>query len=144
MFVEVFHQVGGREAATRLARARRGRALDPEVVDAFTRLSDTEEFWRGLENPGIWTTVRELEPEGPQRFLALEYLDDAARAFADFADLKSIYSRGHSRRVATLAERMADVVHLPAEVPMSAARRWCTTSVWWRCPRSSSTSPASG
>ena len=113
MFVEVFHQLGGREAATRLARARRGRTLDPEVVDAFTRLSDTEEFWRGLEDPGIWTTVRELEPEGPQRFLPLEYLDDAARAFADFADLKSIYSRGHSRRVATLAERMADVVHLP-------------------------------
>jgi HD-GYP domain-containing protein (c-di-GMP phosphodiesterase class II)/DNA-binding CsgD family transcriptional regulator len=113
MFVEVFHQLGGREAAIRLARARRGRALDPEVVDAFTRLSDSEEFWRGLEDPAIWTTVREMEPEGPQRHLRVEYLDDAARAFADFADLKSIYSRGHSRRVATLAERMAEVLRLP-------------------------------
>jgi HD-GYP domain-containing protein (c-di-GMP phosphodiesterase class II) len=113
MFVEVFHQIGGREAAIRLARARRGRALDPEVVDAFTRISGSEEFWRGLEDPAIWTTVRELEPEGPQRYLGVEYLDDAARAFADFADLKSIYSRGHSRRVAKLAERMAEVLRVP-------------------------------
>ena len=122
MFVEVFHQLGGREAATRLARVRRGRTLDPQVVDAFTRLSASEEFWRGLENPSIWTTVREMEPESPQRYLPLERLDDAARAFADVADLKSIYSRGHSRRVAALADRMAQALSLPATQTVTIRR----------------------
>jgi len=112
IFLEVFHQLGGREAALKLARARRGKALDPEIVDAFINLSADENFWRGLEDPGIWATVREMEPPSPQRCLDLARLDDACRAFADFADLKSVYSRGHSRRVASLAERMAHALNL--------------------------------
>jgi HD-GYP domain-containing protein (c-di-GMP phosphodiesterase class II) len=111
IFLEVFHQLGGREAALKLARARRGKALDPEIVDAFTSLSADEDFWRGLEDPAIWATVRKMEPASPQRYLDLARLDDASRAFADFADLKSVYSRGHSRRVASLAEHMAHALH---------------------------------
>lgn len=112
IFLEVFHQVGGRAAAVRIARARRGKALDPAVVDAFNRLADDDVFWRGLENETIWETIRQLEPDSPSRYISEARLDEITRAFADFADLKSFYAAGHSRRVAALAERMASYLAL--------------------------------
>jgi HD-GYP domain-containing protein (c-di-GMP phosphodiesterase class II)/DNA-binding CsgD family transcriptional regulator len=115
IFLEVFHQIGGRQAAIKLARARRGKALDPDVVDAFTRLAARYDFWRGLEDESIWILVRQMEPNSTYRYFSDEKLDDAARAFADFADLKSFYSAGHSRRVATLAEQMALSLQLAPE-----------------------------
>jgi HD-GYP domain-containing protein (c-di-GMP phosphodiesterase class II) len=36
--VEVFHRAGGVEAAIEMARARRGKHFDPEVVDLFAEL----------------------------------------------------------------------------------------------------------
>jgi HD-GYP domain-containing protein (c-di-GMP phosphodiesterase class II)/DNA-binding CsgD family transcriptional regulator len=117
IFLEVFHQVAGRSAAISLARARRGRTLDPVVVDAFLRLAQDDGFWRGLEGETTWARVRELEPDSPARHFPVGRLDDAARAFGDFADLKSFFTAGHARRVAALAERMAERMALaPAEV----------------------------
>src|SRR5262249_39748019 len=55
----------------------------------------------------VWETVLSLEPLSPQRFLPAERLVDVAMAFADFADLKSFSSTGHSRRVGDLAARIA-------------------------------------
>lgn len=107
IFLEVFHGVGGRNAAVDLARERRGKDLDPLVADAFLHLSKSEAFWQGLESDSIWTTVRDMEPQSPFRYFNTERLDDAATAFGDFADLKSFYSGGHSRRVAARAEAMA-------------------------------------
>src|SRR5947209_14821672 len=48
-----------------------------------------------------------MEPLSPHRFLPAERLADVAMAFADFADLKSFYAAGHSRRVGDLAGRIA-------------------------------------
>lgn len=110
IFLEVFHQLGGREAAVTLARGRRGKTLDPHVVDAFLRVASLPDFWTGLEDDAVWARVHQLEPESVHRYLGPERIEDAARAFADFADLKSFYSAGHSRRVASLAERIA--IHL--------------------------------
>ena len=93
-FLEVFHQVRGRAAAVRIARARRGKALDPAVVDAFNRLAGDDGFWRGLENETIWETIRQLEPDSPSRYISAARLDEITRAFADFADLKSFYAAG--------------------------------------------------
>jgi HD-GYP domain-containing protein (c-di-GMP phosphodiesterase class II) len=113
-FLEVFHQVGGRAAAIRLAQDRRGKAFDPSVVDAFLSLASQEALWEGLEQVVVWTTVLAMEPQSPQRYLGEEKLEDIALSFADFADLKSYYSTGHSRRVADLAERMARQMRLPS------------------------------
>lgn len=106
IFFEVFHVGGGRVAAADLARARRGKDLDPRVVDAFLHLAKKDSFWQALESESIWTLVREMEPESPFKYFSADRLDDAASAFGDFADLKSFYSAGHSRRVARLAESM--------------------------------------
>ena len=110
IFIEVFHQVGGRAAAIELARKRRGKALDPAVTDALGHLAADDAFWQALESDSIWPLVRGLEPDSPYRYFRETRLDDAAKAFADFADLKSFYMAGHSRRVAELAERVASAL----------------------------------
>lgn len=107
IFLEVFHGMNGRAAAIELAQARRGKDLDPAVVDAFLGLSKNEVFWQALEGDSIWAIVREMEPDSPSRYFSAGRLDEAAKAFGDFADLKSFYTIGHSRRVAALCESMA-------------------------------------
>ncbi|HET9243474.1 MAG TPA: HD domain-containing phosphohydrolase [Gaiella sp.] len=78
-------------------RERRARAYDPAVVDAAS----------GLASSGAdvdeWQTVLASEPE-PVATVAPDELDAFLLAFADFADLKSPWIRGHSRTVASLAE----------------------------------------
>lgn len=115
IFLEVFHGLDGREAAIELARARRGKDLDPRVIDAFLHLAGQESFWEGLESDAIWTHVREMEPDMPPRYFNAERLEDAASAFGDFADLKSFYTAGHARRVADVAETIAMTLDMPAE-----------------------------
>lgn len=110
IFLEVFHAVGGRGAAMELARSRRGKDLDPVVVDAFLRLAKKESFWQGLESASIYTLVRDMEPESPFRYFNAEHLDEAASAFGDFADLKSFYTAGHARRVAAHSESLAATI----------------------------------
>ena len=56
-FLEVFHRVDGRDAAKQVALARRGKAFDPAVVDAFLSVAQKESFWRGLEQEGVWDSV---------------------------------------------------------------------------------------
>jgi HD-GYP domain-containing protein (c-di-GMP phosphodiesterase class II) len=112
-FFEALHQFGGQEAALDLARRKRGTAFDPAVVDAFLAVTRKSAFWAGLEQESLWTTVLELEPTSPRQFLREEQLEDVALAFADFADLKSAFSAGHSRRVGDLAQAIAHRLQLP-------------------------------
>lgn len=113
-FLDVFHRVGGRDAAERVARERRGKAFDPEIVDAFLAAARNEAFWAGLEHERIWDSVLALEPPAsPYRYLPLTRLDDVALAFADYADMKAPHLAGHSRRVAELAERAGRALSLP-------------------------------
>ncbi len=107
-FLEVFHRVEGRDAAKQVALARRGKAFDPSVIDTFLSLAQKESFWRGLEDERVWDTVVSMEPEeSPYQQMGEEKLLDVALALADYADLKSPFMAGHSRRVAELAERIA-------------------------------------
>lgn len=112
-FLEAFLATGGREAALRVAEERGGKAFDPTVVDAFLTLSAAPGFWETLEQESVWSVVLAMEPNSPYRFLPAEKLEDVALAFADFADLKSFYSGGHSRRVADLAQAVALDMALP-------------------------------
>jgi HD-GYP domain-containing protein (c-di-GMP phosphodiesterase class II) len=121
-FLEALHRLGGRDAALRLARRRRGNAFDPAVVDAFVALSRQPGFWEGLEDESVWATVLGLEPHSAYRYLREEQLEDVTLAFADFADLKSAYSAGHSRRVADVSERIARRLLFPVH-QVTAIRR---------------------
>jgi HD domain-containing protein len=48
---EVFHAAGGRPAAYAMARERRGRWFDPQVVGALEDLLGDAHFWRALDAP---------------------------------------------------------------------------------------------
>jgi HD-GYP domain-containing protein (c-di-GMP phosphodiesterase class II)/DNA-binding CsgD family transcriptional regulator len=54
----------------------------------------------------VWDAVLEVEPE-PRPWLPESRIDATARALADFTDLKSPYTLGHSTGVALLAEAAA-------------------------------------
>jgi HD-GYP domain-containing protein (c-di-GMP phosphodiesterase class II) len=105
--LRTLHQFGGPEAALELARRKRGTAFDPAVVDSVGAVSQRPGFWAELEQESLWTTVLALEPRSPRQFLRQEQLEDVALAIADFADLKSPFSAGDSRRVGDLAQAIA-------------------------------------
>jgi HD-GYP domain-containing protein (c-di-GMP phosphodiesterase class II) len=97
------------DATVAMLRERRGRAYLPAVVDAF--LADDGDL---LTDPDdAWTDVLAMEPGGAP-VLRPDGIDDVLRALADFADLKSPYTTGHSRAVAELGEAAARRCGLPA------------------------------
>ncbi len=114
--VEVFHRAGGVPAAISVARDRSGTQFDPALVDAFCR--DAAELFDGIESATTWDAVIAAEPD-LELVLTDEELDAALAAMANFADLKSPYTLGHSCAVAELAGTAAHVQELPdADVAM--------------------------
>jgi HD-GYP domain-containing protein (c-di-GMP phosphodiesterase class II) len=98
--VEVFHRQGGIQAAVAVARERSGTQFDPSVVECFCDTAD--ELLAPLSDTTTWDDVISAQP-GLRGTLANAELDAALEAIADFADLKSPYTMGHSRAVADLA-----------------------------------------
>ncbi len=80
---------------------RSGRAYDPSVVEVFKQVG--ADVLSELDGADEWETALAREPE-PVTTVGPDTLDAVLAAFADFADLKSPWIRGHSRRVASLAE----------------------------------------
>ncbi|MCY1020102.1 HD domain-containing phosphohydrolase [Pyxidicoccus sp. MSG2] len=98
---EVHHRLGGAEAARDMVRRRGGSHFDPRVARAFEK--HAPELLGRLEAPSVWDAVLAAEP-GKRPAEDAARLEDVARAFADFVDLKSPYTLGHSSGVAALAE----------------------------------------
>jgi HD-GYP domain-containing protein (c-di-GMP phosphodiesterase class II)/DNA-binding CsgD family transcriptional regulator len=117
--VEIFSRLGGREAAVRMVRKRRGADLDPAVADAF--LGAPSELLAPLAADSVWDAALEAEPEPHVRVSANE-IDAVAGAFGDFADLKFPSALGHSAGVARLAEAAARAIGLPVD-EIAACRR---------------------
>jgi HD-GYP domain-containing protein (c-di-GMP phosphodiesterase class II) len=91
----VYHRAGGIEAAAVAVKRLAGHAYDP---DAAAHFGELEDVWQVPP----WQAVLDGEPAGRQAVP-----DGAFRAVADFADLKSPYTLGHSPGVADLAEAAA-------------------------------------
>ena len=102
--VEVFHQAGGLEAAVAVARERSGTQFDPALVELFCEHAD--ELFAELESVTSWEALMVAEP-ALDRELDESELDAALEAVADFVDLKSPFTIGHSRAVAELAREAA-------------------------------------
>ncbi len=114
-----FYRLGGIEAAVAMARQRKGTAYDPRMVERFC--PQAAHVLAGLEEEPTWETVLALEP-GARTSLSETQFDAACEAIADFADLKSPYTLGHSRGVAELAATAAGRCGLP-EVDVVGIRR---------------------
>jgi HD-GYP domain-containing protein (c-di-GMP phosphodiesterase class II) len=107
---EVFHRLGGVDAAVGVARSRSATQFDPSLVDAFSK--EATEVLGSLDAGTNLDALVEAEP-GPRPRLSEETLDPALEAIADFVDLKSPFTAGHSRGVAGLAAVAARRYGLP-------------------------------
>ncbi len=116
---EVYHRAGGVDAAIAVARQRRGTQFDPQVVDVLTEQADS--LFAGLDEASSWDAVIGAEPALGVRLTDAEF-DAALEAIADFSDVKSPYTIGHSRGVADLAGEAARVLGL-GEVAATLVRR---------------------
>ena len=98
--VEIYHRTGGVDAAVAVARERSGTQFDPGLVDVFC--SEAPGLFADIDAVTTWTAVIDAEPA---LGIALDddALDSALEAAADFTDLKSPWTIGHSRGVADLA-----------------------------------------
>jgi HD-GYP domain-containing protein (c-di-GMP phosphodiesterase class II) len=107
---EVAHRNGGVEDALATVRKRRGTSFDPTLVDLFCDAAPT--LLDEVAATTSWDAVIAAEPE-LRVFLTANELDAALEAIADYADLKSPYTLGHSRGVAVLATDAARSHGLP-------------------------------
>ncbi len=101
--LEVLGRVAGPDAAVAIiARRRKAGFYDPALVDVVLR--DGLSVLREIEGTPAWEAVLESEPE-PPLWVPASRTDSVLEAFADFADLKTPFTIGHSRAVAGLAAR---------------------------------------
>jgi HD-GYP domain-containing protein (c-di-GMP phosphodiesterase class II) len=101
----------GPDAVEHIVRRRAGGWFDPAVAEAFLRRGRA--LLAEVEEADAWVAAVEAEPR-PWLRVADPDLDDVAAAFADMADLKVPFTRGHSRGVAELAAAAAGHLRLPA------------------------------
>jgi HD-GYP domain-containing protein (c-di-GMP phosphodiesterase class II) len=101
--MEIFWGEGGRDAAVGVARERRGRWFDPELVDALRGFEHDSRFWETLGDAALDETVFAQVPADLEIVADDQYLDRIADAFAMIIDAKSPFTFDHSRRVATYA-----------------------------------------
>jgi HD-GYP domain-containing protein (c-di-GMP phosphodiesterase class II)/DNA-binding CsgD family transcriptional regulator len=118
---EVFLRTAGLAAAVAMVRQRRGTQFDPELADLFcARAADLA---AGLLEGDPWPAALAAAPLDDS--LTETELDAVLAAMGDFADLKSPWTAGHSRAVASLAAAAARECALPpAEVDLLRRAGW--------------------
>lgn len=112
--IDVFHSAGGPVAAHEEVLARSGTWFDPQLVQLFSRLCLTGDFWADLSDPALEIRVRCFEPLAERVVLDEDYLDDIAAAFGEVIDAKSPYTSGHSCRVGNYAHAIARTLGMGA------------------------------
>lgn len=108
--VIIAHRSGGVEMAVTMAQKRRAGEYDPNIADVFCQHAN--QLCAQLESEPTWDELLALEPAPPILLSEAEF-DNACLALADFADIKSPHTLGHSRGVSTLAEAAARQLRLP-------------------------------
>jgi len=112
-------RLGGVDTMRTVLRERSGKAIDPEI--AARAAAKGEELLASLNVTSTWDAALALEPQ-PFRWLEGDAIDRALRAMSAFADLKSLYTRGHSVGVSDLAGAAAVKLGL-ASNDVTALRR---------------------
>ena len=100
---------GGEALATRMLAERAGGELDPVVVGRF--VAGSESIIAPARADALLGVTLEAEPQ-PMRTMAAAHVREVALVLADFVDLKSTFTLGHSRRVAAMARQAAESLGL--------------------------------
>jgi HD-GYP domain-containing protein (c-di-GMP phosphodiesterase class II) len=98
--IEILHRLGGEERALAAVRRRADASYDPALTEEL--LHDPADVFDAVQTPSPWEDVLAREPK-PRPWVPEARLDAVLSAFADFVDLKSPFTAGHSRGVAALA-----------------------------------------
>ncbi len=117
--IDVVNNTNGQLAAIAEARNRSGSWFDPELVEAFTEVSQSPDFWTILTSSEVEPRIFALEPGDHKVQLDEDYFDDIAEAFGKVVDAKSPYTAGHSARVGLYTSLLAESMEIP-----EARRRW--------------------
>ncbi|MCD2192012.1 LuxR C-terminal-related transcriptional regulator [Actinomycetospora endophytica] len=96
---EVLARLDGYRPAIATIGARRGGAYDPELADLL--VAHAASWWAEIEDADPWDAALAAAPVDVP--LDADGVHDALLVIADFADLKSPWTAGHSRAVAALA-----------------------------------------
>ncbi len=117
--VAVFHRKEGIDTAIGVAKERSGTHFDPSLVALFC--ANAQELLRDLDGASNWNEIISSELR-LGRLVPPGTLDDALEAIGDFTDLKSPFTIGHSRAVASLAAATAWKMRLPPETVVTIRR----------------------
>src|SRR4029079_8644805 len=90
--LELFWWTGGIDLARTVLLQRRGKTLDPTLVDAA--IADLPSLIDGLDAASVWDEYLAAEP-GPLR-ISGDDVDRGCIALGRFGDLKSLYTLSHS------------------------------------------------
>jgi HD-GYP domain-containing protein (c-di-GMP phosphodiesterase class II) len=109
----LFFRLAGADAAVAEIRRRAGKHLDPDVCATF--LEHAAGLLAHVEGESVWLEALAAEPRPAGQAHVSLAIDDLAAVLADFADLKSTYTLGHSPAVAALAEAAGRDLGLDAD-----------------------------
>jgi DNA-binding CsgD family transcriptional regulator len=124
--LEVLARVEGPTRALAVMGKRRGRAYDPALVDLV--LAQAAGWWAEVGPLDSWDAALAVAPPSPP-------LDDVAAheallVVADFADLKSPWTGGHSRGVAALVEAACGPAAQAAALVHDLGRVAVSNRIW--------------
>ena len=104
---DVFVTNAGPEAAINEIARHSGGWLDPELCQTFKQVAKSPDFWRDLTSEDLPERVFLLQPQTGDLHVDEDFLDDIASAFGQVIDAKSPYTSGHSMRVGTYFDAVA-------------------------------------
>ena len=124
--LEVLARLDGIDNACELLRERRAKAYDPDLTDLA--LAQAPGWWAEVEHADSWDGALALAPRSPR--LTDEEVHGALVVLADFADLKSPWTAGHSRAVAALAREAVGPVGEAAALVHDLGRVAVPNTIW--------------
>jgi putative nucleotidyltransferase with HDIG domain len=116
---DVHWRFGGEQRVREVLEARAGGAYDPEL--ASLARTELPRALAALDAEPAWEAAMRARP-APRAALDGDAVDGACRVIGEFADLKSVFTLGHSTAVAELAEAAGWRLGLP-EADVAVVRR---------------------
>ena len=113
--MEVGHRFGGASYATDIARDRRNKDFDPDIVDAYMDANERSDFWAALQMESAKSAVLDIRPESSYEEVTDEHIENMCAVLADFIDIKSPLTWGHSKTVSETTEGVARQLGLADE-----------------------------
>ena len=107
---------------TAVARERRGKDFDPDIGDGYLARRERPDFWWSGKSESVKDDVLGIRPESRYEASAEDHLDNMCEVIADFIDIKSPFTWGHSKAVSAAAAGIAGSLGL-TEVEAARLRR---------------------